>query len=779
MRLWAALFLLVCLEALCPCLLARITRQHGFIPFRAFLNGHLSQYNHDNGITRSHTPVTVPSGSIRSTTGTNAVSLCQPGVITSASYHCQVRQRPSGIASLYYCRGPNGNNWSSDRDFALGSFFGSVNQVFTDAEYDHRLALNKKYDAITDETDDSGLPLAPENEDYEVDDSVPPEDADLTKPPTPKEEWFLKKMARGRRFWHKYFAEPSQQSLRFYRLVKMKHDMKYCNRVVKRTYTELRPAIKQKMVDGNLQKLTREERNLNRSRIRVTREVIGYDNSSEDSNILIMLTLPQKRLVHMVERIRLPHLLALRNYEMLRLLRHSMIYMAKPNVFESTVDFLLTLSRLDTSYKGDIPLFCELPSKPQKRFRPMIYGTIGRLRNDPFPDHLLKVRSSQPPPIREPFPTFEDNKNTVLTKFLDACNSLVVQRLRQAEYDYDAVMDRDFSDNFKEMMPSYCTKGSINRIDYPVAIRFSKEMAQYLREPVLPPSDQSSSDAVDHTESGDHDQQTGTDNPMDSGNEADHQTGTDGNAPTRRTSVYPPRGSNAPWTRDDIKHMLKKLHRIGLTKPSTLIDRIKRLHCEMGFSFEDILWLGRTNPQLFRYANYYNRCLELYDSDEELTFKDVLSIVHSHPAILTYNVPRTIRPKIYYIRRVMKRPIADLVNFPKALSYSLYDRIIPRHISLMNQVYKGQYLKVYRFLFQSGFYKGYGQTVTDERVPDIIPHDHARYMAVYEEVNQKADLQKMLSLSDEEFQRQFNLSYRQVAQGKEDAINIPLPTDVL
>ncbi|KAK1443480.1 hypothetical protein BgAZ_203560 [Babesia gibsoni] len=654
------------------------------------------------------------------------------------------------------------------RSFWLYSFFGSISSVFTDAEYDHSLVVNKKYSTITDETDDSGLPLAPENEDYEMDDSIPECDKDLSRPPSSKEEWYLKRLARGRRFWHKYFADPSQQSLRFYRLVKMKHDMKFCNRVVHKKYKELRPEIKPEIVDGKEKPLTRRQRNQNRSRIQSIRTTIGYDNTSADSNILILLTLPQERLVKMVERIRLPHLLALRNFEMLRLLRHSMLFMSKPNIFESTVDFLLTFSRLNTEYSGDIPKFCDLPVKPVKRFRPMIYAVIGKLRNNPFPDHLLKVRSSTPPPIRDEFPRSVENENSVLSKFLDACQTLTIERLRNAVYDYDAILDRNFSDNFAEMMPSYCTKGSVNHIDYPVTISYSREMEAYLRESVGEPVSTNATDTDikkgEETCDGDciqdnseHDQ---TDN-------------------VENGQGVIPRGSSKPWTADEVKLMLKRMYKLGLTKPSTLIERIRKLHCDIGFSFEDILWIGRTNPQVLRFGNYRQHCQQIYDCDEAFTFDDVLSMVREYPNLMGYNVMRCLKPKIYYLRRVMRRDISDLVSFPRALSYSLYERIIPRHLAIMNSVYKGEFLNVYRYLFESGFYKGYGQTITDQKVPDILPSDHGRYLEVYTSVNRPICLRQMLTLGDDEFIQHYGISYRELAQGKEDAIKIPLPTDLL
>lgn len=154
-------------------------------------------------------------------------------------------------------------------------------------------------------------------------------------------------------------------------------------------------------------------------------------------------------------------------------------------------------------------------------------------------------------------------------------------------------------------------------------------------------------------------------------------------------------------------------------------------------------------------------------------------MVRAYPNILVLNVMRCVRPKLYYLRRVIRKDIADIVSYPKVFSFSLYDRIIPRHLALMNRIYKGGFMKVYRYLFESGFYKGYGQTVTDPKVPDILPAEHGRYMDAYTTVNRPIDLRRLLATSDDEFMKHFELSYRDLAQGKEDAIRIPLPTDLL
>lgn len=53
------------------------------------------------------------------------------------------------------------------------------------------------------------------------------------------------------------------------------------------------------------------------------------------------------------------------------------------------------------------------------------------------------------------------------------------------------------------------------------------------------------------------------------------------------------------------------------------------------------------------------------------------------PMLLRYNVD-ILRPKYRYLRRTMVRPLNDLIEFPRFFSYSLEDRIIPRHKIMMD-----------------------------------------------------------------------------------------------
>ncbi|KAK6136760.1 hypothetical protein DH2020_029473 [Rehmannia glutinosa] len=53
-------------------------------------------------------------------------------------------------------------------------------------------------------------------------------------------------------------------------------------------------------------------------------------------------------------------------------------------------------------------------------------------------------------------------------------------------------------------------------------------------------------------------------------------------------------------------------------------------------------------------------------------------MISDFPMLLRYNID-VLRPKYRYLRRMMIRPLEDLIEFPRFFSYSLEERIIPRH----------------------------------------------------------------------------------------------------
>lgn len=53
-------------------------------------------------------------------------------------------------------------------------------------------------------------------------------------------------------------------------------------------------------------------------------------------------------------------------------------------------------------------------------------------------------------------------------------------------------------------------------------------------------------------------------------------------------------------------------------------------------------------------------------------------MIADFPILLRYNVD-VLRPKYRYLRKTMVRPLQDLIEFPRFFSYSLEERIVPRH----------------------------------------------------------------------------------------------------
>ncbi|KAJ0518562.1 putative transcription regulator mTERF family [Helianthus annuus] len=66
-----------------------------------------------------------------------------------------------------------------------------------------------------------------------------------------------------------------------------------------------------------------------------------------------------------------------------------------------------------------------------------------------------------------------------------------------------------------------------------------------------------------------------------------------------------------------------------------------------------------------------------------IDLKTLGEMIADFPMLLRYNID-ILRPKYRYLRRTMVRPLNDLIEFPRFFSYSLEDRIIPRHKILMD-----------------------------------------------------------------------------------------------
>eukprot|EP00268_Persea_americana_P006221 TRINITY_DN12234_c0_g1_i10.p1 TRINITY_DN12234_c0_g1~~TRINITY_DN12234_c0_g1_i10.p1 ORF type:complete len:678 (-),score=96.22 TRINITY_DN12234_c0_g1_i10:456-2489(-) len=61
-----------------------------------------------------------------------------------------------------------------------------------------------------------------------------------------------------------------------------------------------------------------------------------------------------------------------------------------------------------------------------------------------------------------------------------------------------------------------------------------------------------------------------------------------------------------------------------------------------------------------------------------ISLQSLGEMIADFPTLLRYNL-NILRPKYRYLRRTMVRPLQDLIEFPRFFSYSLDNRIIPRH----------------------------------------------------------------------------------------------------
>lgn len=66
-----------------------------------------------------------------------------------------------------------------------------------------------------------------------------------------------------------------------------------------------------------------------------------------------------------------------------------------------------------------------------------------------------------------------------------------------------------------------------------------------------------------------------------------------------------------------------------------------------------------------------------------IDLKTLGKMISDFPMLLRYNID-ILRPKYRYLRRTMVRPLNDIIEFPRFFSYSLEERIIPRHKILMD-----------------------------------------------------------------------------------------------
>ncbi|KAL3538967.1 hypothetical protein ACH5RR_002333 [Cinchona calisaya] len=92
-----------------------------------------------------------------------------------------------------------------------------------------------------------------------------------------------------------------------------------------------------------------------------------------------------------------------------------------------------------------------------------------------------------------------------------------------------------------------------------------------------------------------------------------------------------------------------------------------------------------------------------------ISLRQLGEMIADFPMLLRYNI-EILRPKYRYLRRTMVRPLQDLVEFPRFFSYSLEERIIPRHRIMVEN----------RINFKLRYMLGSTDEEFDQRVQDAV-----------------------------------------------------------
>ncbi|EPS64154.1 hypothetical protein M569_10626, partial [Genlisea aurea] len=102
---------------------------------------------------------------------------------------------------------------------------------------------------------------------------------------------------------------------------------------------------------------------------------------------------------------------------------------------------------------------------------------------------------------------------------------------------------------------------------------------------------------------------------------------------------------------------------------------------EAGVSEESVGKVVASSPELFGCSIAHKLDLNVrYLLSIGITVAELGEMVSDFPMLLRYSIDNVLRPKYRYLRKIMIRPLRDLIDFPsRFFSYSLEDRIIPRH----------------------------------------------------------------------------------------------------
>ncbi|SOV22055.1 conserved Plasmodium protein, unknown function [Plasmodium sp. DRC-Itaito] len=230
----------------------------------------------------------------------------------------------------------------------------------------------------------------------------------------------------------------------------------------------------------------------------------------------------------------------------------------------------------------------------------------------------------------------------------------------------------------------------------------------------------------------------------------------DGNTIIKKTDVLE-NGINLEM----IKKIIHTSPRLSLINKNTIIKRLKHYKNELNYNYKELQHILYNIPQFFAFGNLKKKYKELLYIHENIKEKDLQKLIKIYPRIFTYNIYRTIRPKLLYLILHLNKQFHDILLFPQYFSYSFRLRIIPRHIAYMN-IYYDDFIKYYNDLIKKYNYADFNKYFNDlvynkdKSIPPI-------------------DLKYLLHTSNQDFIKHYNISYYDYVRATQQAKHIHNP----
>ncbi|KJP89241.1 hypothetical protein AK88_01119 [Plasmodium fragile] len=208
-----------------------------------------------------------------------------------------------------------------------------------------------------------------------------------------------------------------------------------------------------------------------------------------------------------------------------------------------------------------------------------------------------------------------------------------------------------------------------------------------------------------------------------------------------------------------IKKIIKISPRLSLVNKNTILKRIAHYKNELKYNHEELVHILYNLPQFYAFGNLKKKYKELLHLHETIEEEDLKTFIKIYPRIFTYNVYRTIRPKLLYLIRHMNKSFRDTLSFPQYFSYSFRLRIIPRHVAYMN-LYYDNYISYYKELVRihnyNDFNKKFNELVYKPNIPPI-------------------NLKMLLQTSNKDFMKHYKISYDDFVKSTQLAKDIHNP----